>query len=237
MTSLSKLEQLPHTVKPVLFHFWSAMPAQRIRLALAYKGVAHDAIALHRDDDETFFGLGIARAELALRLPDGSVHTDSLALLPQLDGWLGGTPIAVDGASWTALLAWRSRVDAVLARLHAPVTPAFADVGADATTLMAYKADIQHRFGMSVEALSNDRYDGYLQFATLSHLPELGRHLSQQRFYLGGKLSACDLVLACDLFPLQLLDGVTLPMDLLYYIERVEKACGASLRDGLIMQH
>ena len=142
-----------------------------------------------------------------------------------------------DGASWTALLAWRSRVDAVLARLHAPVTPAFADVGADATTLMAYKADIQHRFGMSVEALSNDRYDGYLQFATLSHLPELGRHLSQQRFYLGGKLSACDLVLACDLFPLQLLDGVTLPMDLLYYIERVEKACGASLRDGLIMQH
>ena len=237
MTSLSILEQLSHPVKPVLFHFWSAMPAQRIRLALAYKGVAHDAIALHRDDDETFFNLGIARSELALRLPDGSVHTDSLALLPQLDGWLGGTPIAVDDASWAALLTWRSRVDAVLARLHAPVAPAFADIGADAGTLAAYKADTQHRYGMSVEALSNDRYDGYQQFAVLSQLPELGRHLSQQRFYLGGTLSACDLVLACDLFPLQLLDGVTLPMDLLYYIERVEKTCGASLRAGLIMQH
>ena len=237
MTRLSKLEQMSHTVKPFLFHFWSSMSAQRVRLALAYKRVTQDVIALHRDDDEIFFNLGIARSELALRLPDGRVYTDSLALMAQLDALLGGTPIAVDEASWAALLTWRSQVDAVLARLHAPVAPAFADIGADAATLAAYKADIQHRYGMSVEALSNDRYDGYQQFAALSHLPELGRHLSQQRFYLGGTLSACDLVLACDLFPLQLLDGVTVPMDLLYYIERVEKTCGASLRDGFIMQH
>ncbi len=237
MTRLSKLEQMSHTGKPVLFHFWSSMAAQRVRLALAFKRVDYHAVPLQRDDDATFFELGIAHAEFALRLPDGRVYTDSLALLPQLDTLLGGTPIRVDDASWNALLDWRSRIDAVLARLHAPVAPAFADIGADAASLAAYKADIQHRYGMSVEALSNDRYDGYQQFAALSHLPELGRHLSQQRFYLGGQLSACDLVLACDLFPLQLLDGVTLPMDLLYYIERVEKTCGASLREGLIMQH
>ena len=143
----------------------------------------------------------------------------------------------VEPAAWQALLDWRLSVEALLARLYAPVAPAFADIGGDPAIQATYKAQIEHRFGMSVEALSNDRYDGFSQFAAQSRLAELARHLGRQRFYAGDTLSACDLLLACDLFPLQLLDGVTMPLDLMYYIERVEKACGASLRDGLIMQH
>lgn len=223
-----------------LLHFWSSMPAQRVRLALAYKGVEHELVALSRDDDATFFELGIAHAELVLCLADGNLHTDSLAILRQLDTWLGGRPLydgLVDAAAWQALLAWRQSVDHLLDRLYAPVAPAFADIGADPAIQAAYKAQIEHRYNMSVEALSNDRYDGFSQFATQSRLAELARHLGQQRFYAGGVLTACDLLLACDLFPLQLLDGVTMPLDLMYYIERVEKTCGASLRDGLIMQH
>lgn len=223
-----------------LYHFWSSMPAQRVRLALSYKGVDHEVIALSHDDDASFFELGIGHADLVLRLPDGSLHTDSLLILRQLDGWTGGRPIfddRVDPVAWQALLDWRLSVEALLARLYAPVAPAFADIGSDATIQAAYKAQIEHRFGISVEALSNDRYDGFRQFAAHARLADLARHLGRQRFYVGGALSACDLLLACDLFPLQLLDGVTMPLDLMYYIERVEKACNASLRDGLIMQH
>lgn len=223
-----------------LYHFWSSMPAQRVRLALSYKGVDHEVIALSPDDDASFFELGIGHTDLVLCLADGSLHTDSLLILSRLDGWVGGRPIfdgLVDVAAWTALLDWRESVEPLLARLYAPVAPAFSDIGADPAIQAAYKVRIEYRFGMSVEALSNDRYAGFNQFTAQSRLADLARHLGRHRFYVGGALSACDLLLACDLFPLQLLDGVTMPLDLMYYIERVEKACNASLRDGLIMQH
>ena len=223
-----------------LYHFWSSMPAQRVRLALAYKGAVHESIALAQHDDATFFDLGIAHAPLVLQLANGSVYTDSLHILEKLDDWVGSPAIfngILDQAAWQSLLDWRASVEHMLARLYAPVLPAFQDISASETSLAAYKAEVERRFGMSVEALSNDRYDGFLQLAQMSRLPDLARHLSKSKFYMGGRLSAADLLIACDLFPLQLLDGVTIPMDLMYYIERVEKSCGASLRDGLIMQH
>lgn len=213
------------------------MPAQRVRLALNYKGANFDSVALDRNDDETFFALGIAHAPLVLRMDDGMLHTDSVFILEHVDGWFGGTPL-FDGViardAWQALLDWRASVNAILERLYAPVLPAFEDVGKNEDTLAAYKAGVIRQFGLSAEALSNDRYAGYEQFAQMSRLPALASHLADQRFYIGGQLSAADLLLACDLFPLQLLDGVTLPLALMYYIERVEKACGASLREGLL---
>lgn len=220
-----------------LFHFWSSMPAQRVRLALNYKGANFESVALDRNDDEAFFELGIAHSPLALRIDDGAIYTDSLFILEHLDGWIDGAPIydgLIPADAWKALLDWRTSVDAILERLYAPVLPAFEDVGKHEQTLVAYKAGVVQRFGISVEALSNDRYAGYEQFAHRSHLPALAKHLAHNRFYIGGRLTAADLVLACDLFPLQLLDGVTLPLALMYYIERVEKACGASLREGLL---
>ena len=216
------------------------MPAQRVRLALAYKAVSHDCVALAQDDDVTFFELGIAHAPLVLQLEDGSLHTDSLTILKNLDSWVGGTPLfegILDEPAWQALISWRMSVDNVLQRLYAPVLPAFQDISANELTLAAYKETVQQHCGMSVEAMSNDRYDGYRQLSALSRLPELAKHLGKNKFYSGGRFSAADLIIACDLFPLQLLDGVTVPMNLMYYIQRVEHTCGASLRDGLILQH
>ena len=223
-----------------LYHFWSSMPAQRVRLALSYKKVAHECVALEQDDDATFFELGIAREPLVLQLEDGSLHTDSLTILENLDSWMGGERLfegILDVPAWQALLNWRTSVDNVLVRLYAPVLPAFQDIGGNELTLTAYKEKVKQCFGVSVEALSNDRYDGFQQLSRLARLPELASHLGKNKFYISGRLSAADLLIACDLFPLQLLDGVTIPIDLMYYIQRVENTCGASLRDGLIMSH
>lgn len=216
------------------------MSAQAVRLALAYKGVTHECIALAQDDDATFFELGIARSPFVLQLDDGVLHTDPLTVLENMDGWFAQAPIfngMLDQPAWQALLGWRTSIAQVLQRLYAPVLPAFQDVAANELSLAAYKAEAARRFGMSVEALSNDRYDGFLQFSEMSRLPELSRHLGKNKFYIGGQLSVADLLIASDLFPLQLLDGVTVPMDLIYYIQRIETTCGASLRDGLIMAH
>lgn len=219
------------------YHFWSSMPAQRVRLALAYKQLAHEAIALSHDDDAVFFEQGVAHADCLLIRGGGEVATDPLLILQSLDSWLGGRPI-LDGVlppdAWAALLNWRTGVEHVLGRLYAAVLPAYLDIEESPAAHAACKADIEHRYGMSLEALTNDRYDGFNQLSAMSHLKELGRHLGTEKFYYGGQLTAADILLACDLFPLQLLDGVTVPLDIMYYIRRVEDACGASPREGVV---
>ncbi|TXF13312.1 glutathione S-transferase [Pelomicrobium methylotrophicum] len=222
---------------PVIYHAWSSMPAQSVRLALRYKGVPHKAVPLADDHDALFFELGLAIGPLLLTLDDQRVCTDAKAALEGLDGWLGGRPIfdgLVKPEAWDALHAWLGRSAPLLARLTAAVLPAFADVGASAETLARVKAEVEQRFGMSIEALSNDRYEGYRQLERVADLRGLAAQLARSRYFTAGTLTAADLVLACQLFPLQLLDGVTLPIDLLYYIDRVEKACGASPREGLL---
>lgn len=223
-----------------LYHRWSSMAAQQVRLALSYKAITCDCIALPQHDDAIWFELGVARADVALLIPGQPAHTDAISILRNLDDWLDGPPIfngLVDETAWQALLTWHNSVQHLRERLYAPVLPAFSDIGANEADMAAYKAAALHRYGMSIEALSNDRYDGFLQLAAQSHLSQLGQHLSKQRFYLKQTLSACDILIACDLFPLQLLDGVTMPLDLMYYIQRVESACNTSLRTGLITQH
>lgn len=221
-----------------LFYFPSDIAAKRVRLALGYKQVPYEAIAVAQDDDETFFDLGIARAGCVLVL-NGELLTDTIAILEQADRLLGGPPL-IDGVlpdeAWRALLDWRDSIDAILARLYAPVLPAYSDISASDATLSAYKASVERRLGMSVEALSNDRYDGFLQLAERSRLSQLAQHLAREKFYFGGRLTAADLIIAADLFPLQLLDGITMPLDLMYYFERVAQACRTDLRDGIVLQ-
>lgn len=218
-----------------LYHFWSEPGAQRLRLALGYKGVEYEDHPLDYHDDETFFELGLARGVPVLQLADGSLHTDSVSILERIDTLFPAAPPLVEGrieaGAWKALLDWRARCDAVLQRLYAPARPGYAGIGDDAESLAAYKAEVERRFGMSVEALANDRYDGYAQLDRLTDLRALAAHLARHRFYTGAP-SIADMLLCADLYPLQLLDGISLPIDLLYYLGRVEEACGISLRDG-----
>ncbi|MHB1532786.1 hypothetical protein [Acidithiobacillus sp.] len=51
--------------------------------------------------------------------------------------------------------------------------------------------------------------------------------------FYGTTLSLVDIVLTADLHLLRLLDGVTIPLDLLYYFQRVATVCGVSLEDGM----
>ncbi len=222
-----------------LYHAWSSMDAQSVRLALRYKGVAHEAIPLDDEHDSLFFELGVAIAPLLLRLDDERVCTDPTVALERLDAWVGGPPLfegLVKPHAWNLLQAWLERSGPLLARLSAAALPAFADVGASAERLARAAAEVERRFGMSIEALASDRYEGYRQLERVADLRGLAGHLARHRYFTAGTLTAADLVLACRLFPLQLLDGVTLPIDLLYYIDRVEKACGASPREGLLFK-
>lgn len=222
-----------------LYHFWSDAASQRVHLALGAKGIlAADAqaIALAYDDDERFFELGVARTVPVLVLDSGTVLTDSVAILRRIDELVPGEPqlagSVVASGAWQALLGWRSSVDAVLARLYAPARLAYRDLADDLQARAAYSAEMQHTFGLSVESLANDRYDGYGQLDRLTNLRGLARDLAKRRFY-HGTLSIGDCLLAADLAPLQVLDGISLPIDLMYYVRRVFEACGVDLEAGL----
>lgn len=220
-----------------LYHFWSSPRAQRVRLALNYKGVEYEDHPLSYDDDETFFELGIARTVPALRLDDGTLLTDSVDILWRIDDLFPDTPPLVEGRidapAWQALLDWRQRIDHVIERLYAPMRPGYRGIGDEPHALAAYKSEVQQRFNMSVEELANDRYDGYGQLDRMSQLRALSRHLAKNRFYMG-EISIADMVLCADLYPVQVLDGITLPIDLMYYLSRVGEACHVSLEEGLL---
>lgn len=222
-----------------LYHFWSAPEAQRIRLALSCKGVAFEDCPLAYDDDESFFALGVARKVPILQLAGGELLTDSLDILWRIDHFFPDLPQLatgmIDAAGWQALIDWRRRADPILQRLYAPARPAYRDIGGSPETLAAYKAEIRHRFGMTVAELANDRYAGYAQLDSLTRLQALARHLAHNCFYVGPHASIADMLLAADLYPLQVLDGISLPIELLYYLARVEEATHASLQDGLLI--
>lgn len=218
-----------------LYHFWFEPPSERIRLALSVKRVAYDLIVPDPDDDETFFELGVARQAPVLQWDDGLVQTETEGILQEIDRRFPErslfAPLAV--GQWQSLWEWRAAADHLLERLYAPIRPAYLGIGDSDAHLASYKASVQARFHVSLEDLANDRYGIYGQLDELTHLKPLASYVAQHGFY-AGSFSVADLILTADLFPLQLLDGVTLPIDLMYYFERVQEACDVDLRAGLI---
>jgi glutaredoxin 2 len=232
-------QPLSRSVVTTLFYFTHAPQAQRIRLAFGAKRRPLELQPTGWFDDETFFELGIARQPTVLRDDGGRLHTDSVDVLAYIDQLCPETPSLHDGivdpAAWKALLDWRNGVDAVLERLYAPLAAGFRGMGDDAEALSDFKASVRRRFGMSLEELANDRYDGFAQFSRLSRLPELADHLARERFYIG-RLSIADCLLAADLYPLQMHDGIHFPVDMLYYLQRVEDACEVRLNQDWLAQ-
>ncbi len=217
------------------YHFWFEPVSERVRLALGAKGIAHERVIPDYDDDETFFDLGVARQAPVWRWADGRVETDSLAIVRALDSDQPDPPLfaPLQDGQWQALQAWRLSAADLLERLYAPVRPAYRGLGDHPSHLASYKASVAARLGASMEELANDRYGAYAQLDALTRFKDLGVFLAQHRFYAGA-FSAADVLLTADLFPLQLQDGITLPIDIMYYFERVQDVCGVDLRDGLI---
>lgn len=218
-----------------LYHFWFCPASDRARLALGFKKASYDLVVPDYDDDETFFELGCGRTTPILRWDDHSIDADRAAIFARIDAYYPEPSLLgpLEDTQWRALWDWRVRVDLVLERLYAPIRPAYRGIGDNDNHLASYKASIQARFAMTVEELANDRYAAFAQLDSMTRLKELASYLAAHTFY-GRTISAADLLLTADLFPLQILDGVTLPIDLMYYFERVQKYCEVDLRQGLI---
>lgn len=220
--------------QPRLFHRWSAAEGMMLRMVLGAKGIAYESMACGLLDQESAFDLGYADLPILL-WPNGQHQQGRIKDLEAMDQEYP-QPFLLQGriapAEWQAFLTWRDNLTPLRERLIAPVLPAYAEIGGDAAATTFFRGECQRRFATSIESLANDRYDAYAQLERRGHLRELARRLAQQGFY-GATLSLVDIVLTADLHLLRLLDGVTIPLDLLYYFQRVATACGVSLEDGM----
>jgi len=209
----------------------------RVRLALAFKNIDLKSVALPFQEDEVFFELGVQRKVPVLVMPDGQVFQDSLQILWQIDELFPQSPPLVDervdSDAWSALLQWRQVAEPYFQRLYAPLLLAYSDVAESQESIAEYKQQVQHALGVSVEMLANDRYSLYAQLESLSHLKSLSQLLARQGYYLS-QPSIADCLLVADLYPLQLMDGINLPIDLLYYLQRIERESGLNMQQGLL---
>lgn len=203
----------------------------RLRLALAASGCSYETMALPFAAEAVFFELGLGEYPVVLQAnsqTETKLYTDSLAVLQAFSALCPESKLAtVSHADWQGLQAWHSANALLLERLYAPVALA-ARTFSEETAREDYKNQIWQRFDQSVEALANDRYEAFQQFARQSQLHALSQHLEKKRFY-NGQCSAADCWLTADLFPLQFLDGISLPIGLRYYWQRVMAFCGCDL--------
>lgn len=211
-----------------LYHYPFCPPAHRVRLALGYKGLAPEVVAPAYSDAETPVALA-GRKELPVYVDDdGSVVADSTAILRHLEARHPDPPLfagVLDEADWQGLLDRFADLAPLLDRLMAPALLAFPGLADDADAAAYYRRQVAARTGTQMEELVNARYSDFLDLQQRAQLRELAAMLARSRFFTG-ELSAADLLITSELGPLRLSDGLHPPLDLLYYFERVEAACG-----------
>jgi len=203
-----------------------------LRLLYAWRGLPLRLEPKPLRDFATAFDLGFADLPVLI---DGRDRRWSGAVesLPELDAELGSVPEnPLLAAEWPAFLAWRAELEPLRQRLLAPILPVYPEISEDAEDFRWYRQECERRFGQGPEALANDRYGAYQQLERRGRLRELARILARRKFYLGD-MSLIDVVLTADFHALRLLDGVTVPIDLLYYFQRVASLAGLSLDSGL----
>jgi glutathione S-transferase len=213
-----------------LYHYPFCPPAHRVRLALAYKGLDPELVAPAYTDVETPVELA-GRKELPVYVDDdGTVVADSTAILQHLEARHPDPPLfhgVLDEADWQGLVGRFNELAPLLDRLVAPALLAFPGLADDADAAGYYRRQVEARTGIQIEELVNARYSDFLDLQERAQLRELGGMLAKARFFTG-ELSAADLLITSELGPLRLSDGIHPPLDLLYYFERVEAACGVA---------
>jgi len=217
-----------------LYHRWSSTAGQMLRMVLSAKNLHWQDHPCALRDQETAFDLDYADLPVLVHA-NGKKQQATLSELAELDRLYPETlPMQQNIAEpeWAAFCQWRNSLTPLLDRLIAPVLPAYDEISHDEEDMNFYRNECERRFQQSVEALANDRYGAYQQLESRGRLRELGKILARQRFYTGD-LSLVDIILTADLHLLRLLDGVTIPLDLQYYFQRVADACNISLNDGM----
>lgn len=217
-----------------LYHYPFCPPAQRVRLALGAKDREVEQVALPYTDLETPVELAGRKQVPIYVTDDGEVLLESESILRRIESEALEPPLyegAVDPEDYEALKAWMGELADVVDRLRAPTQLGYAGLGDDADAAEYFRRQVEARTGTQIEELVNARYADYRDFEARAGLKRFANVLAKSRFF-SGQLSVADLYIVSEWGFLRWVDGVSPPLDLLYYFERVEDACGVKLASG-----
>ncbi|HKJ88645.1 MAG TPA: glutathione S-transferase N-terminal domain-containing protein [Gammaproteobacteria bacterium] len=219
---------------PTLYHYPFCPPAQRVRLALGLKEVAAEQVALPYTDLETPIELAGRKQVPIYVTDDGEVLLESEAILCRIDREVPEPPLfegAIEPDDYEALKGWMGGLETLVDRLRGPTQLGYSGLGDDEEAAEYFRRQVEHRNGAQMEELVNARYADYRELEAGAGLKRFGNLLAKSRFF-SGRLSAADLYIVSEWGFLRWVDGVSPPLDLLYYFERVEEACGVKLASG-----
>ncbi len=185
-------------------------------------------------DHETALDPGFADLPVFV-LSDGHRLAASPQELAKLDASLEGSAVLgnpLPAAEWMAFLEWRQRIAPLLERLTVPTLPVYSEISGKREDMAFFRQETIRRFGQSLESLASDRYGAYLQMEKMAKLHELSAVLAKNRFYFG-QFTLVDILLVADLHLLRFLDGITMPINLQYYFQRIAEYCQVSLEEGM----
>lgn len=217
-----------------LYHYPFCPPAQRVRLALGAKGREDEQVALPYTDLETPIELAGRKQVPIYVTDDGEALLESETILRRIEAESPEPPLfegAIEVADYEALKAWMAELEPLVDRLRGPTQLGYAGLGDDPDAAEYFRRQVETRTGAQLEELVNARYADYLDFEARAGLKRFANVLAKSRFF-SGRLSVADLYIVSEWGFLRWVDGVSPPLDLLYYFERVEDACGVKLASG-----
>ncbi len=211
----------------ILYHYPHCPFCQRVRLFLAFKGIAYKSVPLSYDDEETPKKLGFPKMLPIMDFGDGKIMNESLDILREIEqrqpfpiGFIG----PVEGK-----LQWASMAAVNIPDYFSLLLPWYLyhyqsefkkfPKGAD-----YFKTSKERSKGRSFTQLKAQRVEIF-NTAVLPHLEPIIDLVEDAYFIMGPTFSVADCVLAADLSGLRIVPDIALPVEIKHYIERVEQHC------------
>jgi len=211
------------------YHYPHCPFCQRVRLALAYKGVEYEDIVLSYADVETPTNLVGAKMLPIIDFGDGTVMPESLDLVAELEKRFPEP--ALYFADTSEDLAWASRAIMSIPGWFDVALPYYLDAYAahaefDEAGTAYFKDGKEAKRGVTFEQLKAAAPERYKQ-SIEAPLRAIAEKLNEG--FVGEAFSAADCVLAADMFGMSLVPGVELPAGIESYLKSVEEVCGETL--------
>ncbi len=218
----------------ILYHYPHCPFCQRIRLFLSLKGIAYDSVVLSYDDAETPRKLGLTKMLPILDFGEGKILNESLDILREIEqktpypiGFIG----PIEG-----VLQWASTAVVNIPRYFDLLLPWYPDhYRSEFDQFPAgekyFRESKEAKRGKTFETLKNDRVQIFDENIR-PHLQDIIDKVEDQYFVMGPTFSVADCVLAADLSGLRLVPDINVPIEIINYIDRVERQCRLRLLES-----
>ncbi len=214
----------------ILYHYEHCPFCQRIRLFLGFKGIPYQKKLLSYADTKTQEMLTGMRQLPIMDFEDGVIINESLNILREIE-MRAPHPIGFIGPVEPSL-QWASQEAVTLPDYFSVLLPFYLQ---HYTKEFALHEDGARYFQSSKEKKRGKTFTELEQEAPQLYeenikagLLDIAKIVDDQ-FIMGPTFSVADCVLAADLSGLRLVEGISLPNEILEYIHRVEARCNVYL--------